>query len=150
LLFVSATTGRNVPGLFAEVKKVFEQQNRRVSTGQLNKFVEKAVQKYHPPMLQGGKRLRIYYLAQVDVQPPRFILFVNRTDLMCDTYKKYLIGQFRQEYQFLGAPIKFFLKARAQKSLESRKAAMPASTLLQTVHETEEWEFDDAEAETVS
>ena len=64
-------------------------------------------------MLEGGKRLRIYYLAQVDVQPPRFVLFVNNIKLMSDTYKKYLINQFRETYGFLGAPIQFFLKGRS-------------------------------------
>jgi GTPase len=112
LLFVSGKTGRNLDGLFKTVKEVDEQQKRRVTTGQLNKFVEKAVQKYHPPMLD-GKRLRIFYLAQVEVQPPRFVLFVNNPKLMVETYKKYLINQFRETYGFSGAPIQFFLKGRS-------------------------------------
>ncbi len=114
LHFVSGLTGRNLDGLFKSVIEVFEQQNRRITTGQLNKFVEKAVQKCHPAMID-GKRLRIFYLAQVDVQPPRFVLFVNHPELMIDTYKKYLINQFRETYSFLGAPIQFFLKGRNSK-----------------------------------
>ena len=114
LEFVSGLTGRNLDGLFKTVIQVFEQQNRRITTGQLNKFVEKAVQKCHPAMID-GKRLRIFYLAQVDVQPPRFVLFVNHPELMVDTYKKYLINQFRETYGFLGAPIQFFLKGRNTK-----------------------------------
>jgi len=114
LLFVSGKTGRNLDELFKTCHEVYEQQNRRITTGQLNKFVEKAIQKYHPPMLE-GRRLRIYYLAQVDVQPPRFVLFVNHPKLMAETYKKYLIHQFREAYGFLGAPIQFFLKGRAVK-----------------------------------
>lgn len=112
ILFVSGKTGRNLDQLFKAVKEVHEQQNRRITTGQLNKFVEKAVQKYHPPMLDGGKRLRIFYLAQVDVHPPRFVLFVNNPKWMSDTYKKYLTNQFRETYGFLGSPIQFFLKGR--------------------------------------
>ena len=110
-LFVSGKTGRNLDKLFSTVKAVHQEQNRRISTGQLNKFVEKAIQKYHPPMLD-GKRLRIFYLAQVAVQPPRFVLFVNKPDLMVESYKKYLINQFREAYGFLGAPVQFFLKGR--------------------------------------
>lgn len=125
LLFVSGQTGRNLGSLFKEVRSVYEQQNRRVTTGQLNKFVERAMQKNHPPMLEGGKRLRIFYLAQVDVQPPRFVLFVNNPQLMADTYKKYLINQFRAEYGFSGCPIKFFLKGRAVQD----KSAVPLKPL---------------------
>jgi GTPase len=124
LLFVSGKTGRNLEGLFKTVKEVYKQQNRRITTGQLNKFVEKVVQKYHPPMLE-GKRLRIFYLAQVDVQPPRFVLFVNHPKLMAETYKKYLINQFRETYGFLGAPIQFFLKGRITKE---EKTESPASS----------------------
>jgi GTPase len=135
LLFVSGKTGRNLDGLFKAVKEVHEQQNRRITTGQLNKFVEKAVQKYHPPMLDGGKRLRIFYLAQVDVQPPRFVLFVNNPKLMSDTYKKYLIHQFRDTYGFLGSPIQFFLKGRNTTKEEKPQADTPASPLESVVEE---------------
>lgn len=114
LLFASAKSGRNLERLFALIKDVHTQQNRRVTTGQLNKFLEKVVQKYHPPMID-GKRLRIYYMAQVDVQPPCFVLFVNNAELMVDSYKKYLLNQFREIYHFTGAPIVFKLKARAKR-----------------------------------
>lgn len=141
VLFVSGKTGRNLDALFKTVKEVYEQQNRRVTTGQLNKFVEKAMQKYHPPMLQGGKRLRIFYLAQVDVQPPRFVLFVNNPTLMADTYKKYLIGQFRETYGFIGSPIKFFLKGRNTKA-EKAEAVAPSSEEHELIEE-EEFVFED-------
>ncbi len=62
-----------------------------------------------------GKRLRIYYLAQVDTCPPRFVFFVNDPDRMCETYKKYLINQFREMYQFTGVPLVFALKGRKVK-----------------------------------
>lgn len=119
-LFVSAQTGRNLGDLFKHVKSVHEQWHRRITTGQLNRFMERTVQKYHPPMIQ-GKRLRIFYLAQVDTRPPGFVLFVNDPDRMCETYKKYLINQFREEYQFTGVPIVFSLKGR--KTREERAEA---------------------------
>lgn len=131
LLFASGKTGRNLDDLFRIVKEVHVEQNRRITTGQLNKFVEKAVQKCHPPMLEGGKRLRIYYLAQVDVSPPRFVIFVNNPRLMADTYKKYLVHSFREEYGFCGSPVQFFLKPRSSKNKEEiasvpMKPAAPA------------------------
>ncbi len=140
ILFVSGITGRNLEGLFQTVKEVHEQQNRRITTGQLNKFVEKAIQKYHPPMLD-GKRLRIFYLAQVDVQPPRFVLFVNNPKLMVETYKKYLIHQFRETYGFLGAPIKFFLKGRNTKE-ENPQASAPAPQS-ELLSDNEEFVFEE-------
>jgi GTP-binding protein len=147
MLFVSGLTGRNLDQLFKSIKDVHEQQCRRITTGQLNKFVEKAVQKYHPPMLEGGKRLRIYYLAQVDVQPPRFVLFVNNPQLMADTYKKYLINQFRETYGFLGAPIQFFLKGRnvKDKKGDAPSSSSPAAQLSEPIEELEEFVFEDAE-----
>jgi len=125
MLFVSGLSGRNLETLFAVIKEVDTQQNRRITTGQLNKFLEKVVQKYHPPMID-GKRLRIYYMAQVDVQPPRFVLFVNNPDLMIDSYKKYLLNQFREVYQFSGAPIEFILKGRAKR--EDGSSPKPVSS----------------------
>ena len=59
-----------------------------------------------------GKRLRIYYMAQVDSAPPRFVFFVNQIDLLGDTYKKYLINQFRKTYQYTGVPLTFYLKGK--------------------------------------
>ncbi len=145
LLFVSGKTGRNLEGLFKIAKEVYEQQHRRITTGQLNKFVEKVVQKYHPPMLE-GKRLRIYYLAQVDVKPPRFVLFVNHPKLMAETYKKYLINQFRDTYGFLGAPIQFFLKGRTAKGEKAENSAAPAPQVAHSLlEENEEFIFEEDE-----
>lgn len=113
-LFVSAQTGRHLEKLFTTIIDVDAAQKRRITTGQLNKFVEQVIQQYHPPMID-GKRLRIYYMAQVDIQPPRFVLFVNRPELMLETYAKYMMNRFREMYGFSGAPIKFFLKGRKVK-----------------------------------
>jgi len=119
-LFASALTGRNVGKLFGLIKAVDNECKRRVGTGQLNKFMEAALQKYHPPMLQ-GRRLRIYYLSQIEVAPPHFVLFVNTPELMVDSYKKYLIHEFRKTYGFQGVPLRFSLRGknreRNQKSL---------------------------------
>ena len=63
----------------------------------------------------GGKRLRIYYMAQVETAPPKFIFFVNSAALMVDSYKKYLYNQFREEYDFTGVPLQMHLKGKAKK-----------------------------------
>lgn len=111
LIFVSGKTGRNLDKLFAEAKRVYTMLHHRVTTGELNRFVEKAIQRYHPPMIQ-GKRLRIYYLTQKSVAPIEFILFVNRTELMTLTYQKYLMKSLREEFGFQGCPIRFKLQGK--------------------------------------
>lgn len=123
-LFMSATTGRNVEKLFDLIKEVKQESIKRIPTPQLNKFIEDAMQKNHPPMIM-GKRLRIYYMAQVDVEPPKFVLFVNYPNLMSETYKKYLYNQFREIYGFSGMPLSLYLKGKKRSKTE--RQAQPRS-----------------------
>lgn len=118
LIFVSALTGRNIPKIFEEAKRVYGLLNKKVGTGELNRFVERAIQKYHPPMIQ-GKRLRIYYLTQKGVGPIEFILFVNKTELMTKTYERYLLKSLRESFGFSGCPIHFKLQGKQRQ--EARK-----------------------------
>jgi GTP-binding protein len=117
-IFMSAKTGRNVESIFDEVKKVYADSKKRITTHQLNKFIGLCLQKNHPPMLN-GKRLRIYYMAQVDIQPPKFVLFVNFPNLMVESYRKYIYNQFRDAYSFAGLPLRIFLKGKTKKNLEA-------------------------------
>ncbi len=114
LLFLSAKTGRNVEKVFDKIDHVFTEGKRRITTGELNKFIEGCLQRYHPPQIK-GKRLRIYYMVQLENAPPRFVLFVNYPDLMTDTYQKYLINQFRSQYGFAGCPLFFQLRGKKEK-----------------------------------
>lgn len=114
-IFMSAKTGRNVDTIFDIVKQVHADSQKRITTGQLNKFIGHCLQRNHPPMIQ-GKRLRIYYMAQVSTQPPTFVVFVNFPNLMTDTYKKYLYNQFRETYSFLGLPIEIYLRGKKRKT----------------------------------
>ena len=111
ILFVSAKTGRNVETIIETAYAVYLESKKRISTGQLNTFIEKVLQRYHPPMLQ-GKRLRIYYMTQVQTTPVRFVLFVNVPGLMLDSYKQYLMNQFREHYGFLGVPLVFDIRGK--------------------------------------
>lgn len=118
-LFISAKTGRNLDKIFDTVVEVYKNSQQRISTHQLNKFVSSCLQKNHPPMIQ-GKRLRIYYMAQVSIQPVKFILFVNYPNLMVESYKKYLYNQFRDTYSFLGVPLQIYLKGKERQTKEQR------------------------------
>lgn len=112
-LITSAKLGRNLDKLFPLIEQVATGLNTRITTHQLNKFLERTMQLNHPPMLQ-GKRLRIYYMTQVETHPPTFILFVNYPDLMLDSYKRYLFNQFRLHFPFPGVPLIFELRGKQQ------------------------------------
>ena len=122
-LFTSAISGRNVDKIFPLIQEVYQNSLKRITTHQLNKFIAAALQKNHPPMLM-GKRLRIYYMAQVGVQPPKFILFVNYPHLMVESYKKYLYNQFRETYAFTGVPIRMYLKGKEKKDRPESSSEM--------------------------
>ena len=111
LLFVSAKTGRNLKDLFSPIEKVEQSLKTSIGTSELNRFVEKCLQNCHPPAI-GGKRLRIYYLTQVANSPPSFVLFVNYPNLLTESYKKYLINNFRKSFSFVGVPIFFFVRGK--------------------------------------
>ena len=145
-LFMSATTGRNVEKLFELIKEVKEESLKRISTHQLNKFIENSMQKNHPPMIM-GKRLRIYYMVQVGIQPPKFIVFVNYPNLMTEPYKKYLYNQFRETYGFTGLPLIMHLKGK--KKSKNEKQSKPhthheeSNDIEEEFHENEEIGWED-------
>ena len=121
ILFISAQNGRNVSQVLSEVESVFMGCQTRITTHQLNKFIERSMQLNHPPMVT-GKRLRIYYMTQVDVHPPRFVFFVNKPELMHESYRKYLINCFRKNFPFSGAPLVFYLRGKEQSSRRVAKS----------------------------
>lgn len=124
-LFMSVKTGRNIDKIFELIQDVYQNSVKRITTHQLNKFLGLAMQKNHPPMI-GGKRLRIYYMAQVAIQPPKFIFFVNYPNLMSDTYKKYLYNQFRETYEFTGVPLTFHLKGKEKREKPESASSSPS------------------------
>ncbi|MEN9654235.1 MAG: hypothetical protein RL235_347 [Chlamydiota bacterium] len=126
-LFISATKGRNLDKIFPLILEAHSSRHLRISTGALNQFMERCVQKYHPPLIL-GKRLRIYYLTQVETNPPRFILFVNNPTLLTETYRKYLINQMRDVFPFTGCPIAFELRGKTKAQLKSLADTHTSST----------------------
>lgn len=110
-LYVSAKTGRNVEKIFDWIHQILEKSSQKITTGQLNKWVQLAMQ-YRPPAMILGKRLRIYYATQLKAPPLRFIFFINRPDLMQNTYRKYLMRQFRKHFNVEGVPVYFELRSK--------------------------------------
>ncbi len=113
ILIISAIKKLNLNKIFTLIDNILENKKRTIKTGLLNKFIEKCIQKYHPPMIF-GKRLKIYYLTQIKNNPPHFLFFVNYPNLFTDTYKKYLINNFRENFSFEGTPIIFDVKKKPQ------------------------------------
>ena len=111
IMFTSAKTGRNIPTLLEEIKKVNEQHKRRITTGMLNDVINEAVNKQQPPS-DKGKRLRIYYGTQASVAPPTFVLFVNDKDLFHFSYKRFIENQIRENFGFEGTPIRLIIRER--------------------------------------
>ena len=141
-IFISALMGRNIDKIFPIIQEVYANAMTRITTHKLNKFIELALQKNHPPMIM-GKRLRIYYMAQVGVHPPKFILFVNSPNLMLESYKKYLYNQFRETYGFAGVPIKIYLKGKEKREKPAlRKEIVAKQAKKQAFEEEGEGESD--------
>ena len=113
LLTVSGMTGKGIDQLLAAAFEIRETWSKRVSTGQLNRWFEGAIEK-NPPPAPGGKRIKLRYITQVNTRPPAFVLFGTRTDELPDTYLRYLTNGLRKELGFGAVPVR--LTARASKN----------------------------------
>lgn len=116
VIFTSATSGFHLDRLLEAVRFVTTQLKQKVPTALLNRTLQAAVEKRQPPSKQ-GLRLKFYYATQTRQAPPTFLLFVNRTDLFPDAYKKYLTEEMRAAFGYEGCPIRLLPKARP-KSIE--------------------------------
>ena len=113
-IFISAATGQRLPKLFDMIDMVRQNQNLRVATGVLNEIMTEAVAMQQPPS-DKGKRLKIYYMTQVSVKPPTFVVFVNDKELMHFSYTRYLENQIRNAFGFKGTSLKFIIRGRKEK-----------------------------------
>ena len=112
-LFISAKTGQRVTKLFELIRLVNESNNLRISTGMLNDVLIEAMALNQPPA-EKGRPLKIYYMTQVSVRPPTFVLFVNETELLHFSYKRYIENQLREAFGFVGTPIHFIARKRKE------------------------------------
>lgn len=111
IIYVSATTGQRMPKLYDMIDMVIENQTMRVQTGVLNEIMSEAVAMQQPPS-DKGKRLRLYYITQVSVKPPTFVIFVNDKELMHFSYTRYIENNIRNAFGFKGTPLKFIIRER--------------------------------------
>ena len=113
-LFISAKTGQRMHKIFEEIDRVRQNQTLRVQTGVLNEIMAEACAMKQPPS-DKGKRLRLYYITQVSVEPPTFVIFVNDRQLFHFSYQRYIENRIRDAFGFLGTPIHFIIRERKDK-----------------------------------
>ena len=111
IMYVSAQTGQRLVKLYDMIDMVIENQSLRVATGVLNEIMMEAVAMQQPPS-DKGKRLKLYYITQVAVKPPTFVIFVNDRELMHFSYTRYLENKIREAFGFKGTALKFFIRER--------------------------------------
>ena len=114
ITFISAKTGQRIGKLYELIDMVEQNQSMRVATGVLNEIMAEAVALQQPPS-DKGKRLRLYYITQVAVKPPTFVIFVNDKQLMHFSYTRYIENQIRTTFGFRGTPIHFIYRERKEK-----------------------------------
>jgi GTP-binding protein len=129
IVFASALTGQRVERILREARRVAEERYRRVPTGDLNRVVVDAV-RAHPPSHVRNRLPKVFYATQAGVAPPTFVIFVNDPELIHFSYRRYLENRIRDEYGFLGTPIRLVFRAReseaaARRSARPRRAGKP-------------------------
>ena len=111
VLYASALTGQRVQRVTELVKFVAEQQSMRIQTSVLNELIRDAVS-VNPPPTKKGKQLKILFMTQADINPPKFIIFVNEPDLFHFSYLRFIENRLRESYGFEGTPLKFIIRKR--------------------------------------
>ena len=118
-VFISAKTGQRLDKLFELIDMIIENQSMRIATGVLNEILAEAVAMQQPPS-DKGRRLKIFYMTQISVKPPTFVVFVNDKKLMHYSYTRYIENQIRETFGLEGTPIKMIVRERGVKDNSSR------------------------------
>ncbi len=112
--FISAKTGQRVDKLFGEINYIHMQSSTRISTGMLNEVLSDATSRVQPPS-DKGRFLKIYYITQVGVKPPTFVIFCNNAELFHFSYQRYIENCLRKTFGFAGTPIRLIIRERGDR-----------------------------------
>lgn len=112
-VLISAKTGQRLDKLFELIDMIIENQSMRIATGVLNEILAEAVAMQQPPS-DKGRRLKIFYMTQISVKPPTFVVFVNDKKLMHYSYTRYIENQIRNAFGFRGTPLRFIIRERKE------------------------------------
>lgn len=113
IIYISALTGQRMNKLFEQIETVIQNQTLRIQTGVLNEIMMEAVALQQPPS-DKGKRLKLYYITQVSVKPPTFVIFVNDKELMHFSYTRYIENKIREAFGFAGTSLRFIIRERKE------------------------------------
>ena len=113
IMFISAKTGQRLPKLFDMIDFVIANHAMRIETGVVNEIMAEAVALQQPPS-DKGQRLKLYYITQVSVKPPTFVIFVNDKQLMHFSYTRYIENKIREAFGFKGTPLRFIIRERKE------------------------------------
>ena len=116
IVYVSAKTGQRIDTLFERIQYVYNQSTMRISTGMLNDVLGEATMRVQPPS-DKGKRLKIYYMTQISVTPPTFVIFCNNAELFHFSYQRYIENCLRDTFGFVGTPIKLIIRMKGDDSV---------------------------------
>ncbi|MDD4223685.1 MAG: ribosome biogenesis GTPase Der [Candidatus Cloacimonetes bacterium] len=116
--FISAKTGQRINRLMETVVKIEEESKKRISTSELNRFMETVVE-HRPPTHSTGKHVKIFYLTQAAVKPPTFVFFCNQPALISENYRRFLHNQIREMFTFEGVSIKLIFRGRKEGEVET-------------------------------
>lgn len=120
VLFVSAMTNQRIHKIMPTVLEVAEHRNYRIPTGEFNQFLHMAYDRSTPPS-RHGRKLRLYYGAQVSTAPPTFTIFTNDPDLVHFSYERYLENRIREHFPFIGTPIRIFFRKRSRNQEKAKQ-----------------------------
>ena len=114
ILFISALTGQRTNRIFELVNFVNDQSSMRITTGMLNNVLADAQARVQPPT-DKGRRLKIYYMTQIGVKPPNFVIFCNNRELFHFSYQRYIENQIRAVFGLEGTPIRMVIRQKGDK-----------------------------------
>jgi GTP-binding protein len=115
IAFITGKTGKNVKALLNHAQMLFKQSRQRIGTGELNRLIRSALERHSPPVYQ-NKVPKIYYAAQIGIQPPTIVLVCNEPKAFSAEYRRYLLGALRDHVPFAEIPIKLYLHRRSRAS----------------------------------
>lgn len=115
VLFVSALTGQGMDKIFKNIAQVMAEHRKRINTADLNKWLQDIVCQ-NPPPLAGPRVVKLFYISQVEVAPPTFVIFTNEPEGIGLNYQRYLLRQLRQKYGFMGTPLRLYLRSKKKKA----------------------------------
>jgi GTP-binding protein len=122
VLTMSALTRQRITKVFDEIDKVMLEASKRVATADLNRVFEKLAAHHEPPLYR-GKRVKYYYITQVDIKPPTFVVFVNYPDGVHFSYLRFIENNLRRAFGFLGTPVRIFPKRRREEETPRQRPA---------------------------